>query len=83
MRAQANKILRRIAGGGSGGGGGGVGESKGETEAQGGGVSGGSAVISSEQLLDAVNDILGRANMSLSTEQGERLRETLRLKGRR
>lgn len=88
MRAQASKMLRRIVGGsreddGGNGGGGGVGETKGETGTRGGGsgVSGGSAVISSDQLLDAVNDILGRANMSLSTEQGERLRETLRLKG--
>lgn len=86
IRAQANEILRRFAGVGAsgsreaGGSGGGSGESKGEGAGR-GGAQGGSTVISSEQLLDAVNDILGRANVSLSMEQGDRLREMLRLKG--
>lgn len=76
-------MLRRIARGSAGNGGDGVGGSGGREESKdsraGSGVTGGA--ISSEQLLDAVNDILGRADMSLSMEQGEQLKETLRLKG--
>lgn len=75
-------MLRRIAGedkeggveeGKSGGGGVGGG---------GGGGGGGSGVVSSAQVLDAVNDILGKAELSLSTEQGARLKESLRHKGK-
>lgn len=46
-----------------------------------GGRPGAGGVVSSAQLLDAVNDILGRADLSLSMEQGQRLKEGIRQKG--
>ena len=83
MAAHAAKMLRRIAGEDdrdddprtrtSG-----AEESKG---GEGGGGGGGVGVVGSVQLLDAVNDILGRADLSLSAEQGARLKESLRHKG--
>lgn len=42
---------------------------------------GGSEEVGPSQLLDALNDILGRANLSLSADQGVRIRESMRLKG--
>lgn len=56
----------------------------GSEESKGGGGGGGGgvgSVVGSAQLLDAVNDILGRADLSLSAEQGTRLKESLRHKG--
>lgn len=47
------------------------------------GGEGGGGVVGSAQLLDAVNDILGRADLSLSAEQGARLKESLRHKGKK
>lgn len=76
IAAKAAKMLRRIAGGTAGSDELGVEEGK-----SGGGRGGVGAVVSSAQLLDAVNDILGRADMSLSMEQGDRLKESLRHKG--
>lgn len=54
-----------------------------ESKGGGGGGGGGGGVVGSAQLLDAVNDILGRADLSLSAEQGARLKESLRHKGRK
>ncbi|CAN0212052.1 unnamed protein product [Pylaiella littoralis] len=75
-------MLRRIAGqdvdDNNNGGGAGIEESKGGRGTGGGG--GGSGVVSSAQLLDAVNDILGKADLSLSAEQGARVKESLRHK---
>lgn len=73
-------MLRRIAGEGTGTRTTGAEESKGG-EVGGSGSSSGGGVVGSAQLLDAVNDILGRADLSLSAEQGARLKESLRHKG--
>lgn len=82
IAAHAAKMLRRIAGEDdrdedSRPGARGAEESKGG----GSGDGGGGGVVGSAQLLDAVNDILGRADLSLSVEQGARLKESLRHKG--
>lgn len=81
--AHAAKMLRRIAGedaNDNDGGNAGAEESKGG-RGTGGGGGGGGGVVSSAQLLDAVNDILGKADLSLSAEQGARVKESLRHKG--
>ncbi len=83
--AHAAKMLRRIAGEDGEGEQAAAAAALGVEESKGGGGrgggGGGGGVVSSAQLLDAVNDILGRADLSLSTEQGARLKEGLRLKG--
>lgn len=73
-------MLRRIAGESVSDMGSGTEESKsgGSGGARGGRIGG---VVDSAQLLNAVGDILGRADLSLSVEQGERLKESLRHKG--
>lgn len=79
ITAQAAQILLRTAGT-VGIGCGGVEESKGEREGlQGEGGAG--SVIGPAQLLAAVNDILGTADLSLSTEQGELLKKGLQHRG--
>lgn len=52
-------------------------------ESKGNGTTGSrdNSILTSDQLLEAVNDILGRADMSLTMEQGDQLKESLRLKG--
>lgn len=78
LTVRAAKTLRHIA---RGGGGireqGGVEESKNRHE----GGSKGRGAVSSAQLLDAVHDILGRADLALTVEQGESLKQSLRHRG--
>lgn len=92
IAAHAAKMLRRIAGRDDDGhdgdrdpqarpGTAGAEESKGGEGGGGVGGGGGRGAVGSTQLLDAVNDILGRADLSLSAEQGARLKESLRHKG--
>lgn len=79
ITTQASEILLRTAGVvdiGCGG----VEESKGEREGL-QGEGGARSVIGPAQLLAAVNDILGRADLSLSTEEGELLKKGLRHRG--
>lgn len=78
LTVRAAKTLRHIA---RGEGGireqGGVEENKNRDE----GVDKGRGAVSSAQLLDAVHDILGRADLTLTVEQGESLKQSLRHRG--